>query len=78
MSRKRRDRARSQPTKSVPERQREEVERFTFTLWTGVYGGAGLVSIVLGFVMLSQEFLVIAPILLVLGFVVFIPLALVK
>jgi hypothetical protein len=49
-----------------------------FTVWTGVYGGVGLLSATLGFILLAQGSINLAPVLLLIGFLVFFPLALVK
>jgi hypothetical protein len=53
-------------------------EGLVFTPWTGIYGGAGLATVLLGFFLLGQGSLAVGPILLVIGFLVFFPLALVK
>ena len=49
-----------------------------FTRWTGIFGGAGLVTVFLGFFFLVQGSLALAPVLLILGFLFFFPLALIK
>ena len=43
-----------------------------------MYGGAGLLSAVLGFILLAQGSINLAPVLLLIGFLVFFPLALVR
>lgn len=49
-----------------------------FTPLTALLGGAGLISIVSGFVLLSTGSITLAPVLLVLGYVVLIPLAILR
>jgi hypothetical protein len=49
-----------------------------FTPLTAILGGAGLVSIVSGFVLLSTGSITLAPVLLVLGYVVLVPLAILR
>ena len=66
----RRDRARA--------RTAERDEPLRFTLLTGALGGAGLLLIGLGFHLLNQGSINLAPVLLVLGYGVLIPLALIR
>lgn len=49
-----------------------------FTPTNGVLAGAGLVSLVLGYWLLAQGSITAAPLLLVLGYVVLLPLAIIK
>lgn len=49
----------------------------SFGLRNLVFGGAGLATIILGYVLLAQGSITLAPVLLVLGYVILIPLALV-
>jgi hypothetical protein len=49
-----------------------------FTPLTGILGGAGLLVIAAGFHFLNQGSINLAPVLLVLGYGVLIPLALIK
>ncbi len=78
MSRRRRDRVpkAGQRRAKLPASRGHEVE--PFTKWTGGFGAAGLVTVVLGFVLLSQGSIVLAPVLLALGFLVLFPVALVR
>ena len=48
-----------------------------FSTINAVLGGAGLVSLVLGYWLLAQGSITLAPMLLVLGYVVLLPLALI-
>jgi len=45
---------------------------------SGIFGGLGLVTVVAGFVLLSTGSINLAPILLVIGFLGFFPLALIR
>ena len=47
-----------------------------FTLRNAVFGGAGLLAVILGFVLLSQGSITLAPMLLLVGYGVLIPMAL--
>lgn len=81
MSRKRKDRGRPQPTTVAAPKGRETSaagEGVTFTAWTWGFGGAGLVTALAGFFLLAQGSMTLAPILLVVGFLVFFPIALTK
>ena len=80
MSKRRRERTRSAaPTPPPPAAPGgREDERLRLTRWTGMFGGAGVAAVLLGFILLSQGSLSFAPVLLVLGFLVFFPLALAK
>lgn len=49
-----------------------------FTAWTAIFGAAGLLTAVAGFFLLSQGSLAFAPVLLVVAFLVFFPLALTR
>lgn len=51
--------------------------RLRFTRVNGVLGAAGLAAVVLGYVLLAQGSITAAPLLLVLGYVVLLPLALI-
>lgn len=48
-----------------------------FTRRNGIFAGAGLVCVVGGFALLAQGSITLAPVLLVLGYVVFLPLAII-
>jgi hypothetical protein len=52
--------------------------RLGFTVWTAVFGAAGVLTAALGFYLLAEESITAAPFLLLLAFLVFFPLALVK
>ena len=84
MGRRRRDREQalqSDARKSdagPPTTLKRAPEALAFSTWTGVFGGAGLVTVLLGFYLLIQGSLALAPVLLVIGFLVFFPIALVK
>jgi len=77
MSRKRRERTRDQaipgPASSTGAR-----DDAPFTRQGAIFGALGLATVVAGFVFLAQGSISIAPVLLVIGFLVFFPLALVK
>lgn len=49
-----------------------------FTAWTAIFGGAGVLTAASGFYLLSQGSIALAPVLLVLAFLVFFPLALTR
>jgi hypothetical protein len=49
-----------------------------FTRWTAVFGGAAVATVLGGFLLLAGGSLTLAPVLLVVGFVVLIPIALVR
>ena len=57
---------------------REERKVPAFTALAGILAGAGVVSIVAGFVLLSTGSIALAPVLLVLGYVVLVPLAILR
>ncbi len=78
MSRKRRQRTRADAPERSENRGISNDEGLRFTRWTGIYGGAGLLFAGLGFLLLAQGSINLAPVLLLVGFLVFFPLALVK
>jgi hypothetical protein len=81
MSRRRRDRGRTDaPTPAQVGRPKGggEVDRLPLTRWTVGFGATGLASVLLGFGLLHQGSISLAPVLLVVGFLVLLPLALVK
>jgi hypothetical protein len=79
MSRRRRERTRGTPPSPSPAApQRREDERLVLTRWTGIFGASGAATVVLGFVLLAQGSMSLAPALLALGFLVLFPLALVR
>jgi hypothetical protein len=49
-----------------------------FTRWTAIWGGAGVVTAAVGFVLLAREAIEVAPFFLLAAFLVFFPLALIK
>jgi hypothetical protein len=49
-----------------------------FTRWTAIWGGAGVVTAGLGFLLLAREAIEVAPFLLLAAFLVFFPLAILK
>ena len=57
--------------------RRREAESLRFSRKNGILGLAGLAVIVLGYVLLAQGSITAAPLLLVLGYLVLLPLALV-
>jgi hypothetical protein len=57
---------------------RDAGEGLRFTAWTAILGGAGVIIAVLGFYLLAQESITVAPFLLLFAFLVLFPLALVK
>lgn len=83
MSRRQRERARS-GTAAPPSSERavrgeaKAPEGFVFTRWTALFGGAGVATVLGGFALLAGGSLTLAPVLLVVGFVVLIPIALVR
>lgn len=54
----------------------EEGTSLGFTLRNGILGGAGLLCVAVGFLLLAQGSITLAPLLLVLGYGVLFPLAL--
>ena len=74
--------ARKRPARRVS-RRRERTQRrrssdsLRFSRKNGILGLAGLLVIVLGYVLLAQGSITAAPLLLVLGYLVLLPLALV-
>jgi hypothetical protein len=88
MARRRRDRrgsgeesgAKSPPRSSSQTRTEAKADDQALTpnRRTAIYAGAGLLLVILGFFLLHLGSLALAPVLLVLGFLVFIPLAIVK
>ena len=77
MSQKRRERTRDRaaPPPRTAAGAREDAP---FTRTGAIFGGLGLATVIAGFVLLAQGSISIAPVLLVIGFLVFFPLALVK
>ena len=59
-------------------RDRSEDDALRFTPVNAALGVAGLVSLVLGYVLLSNGSITAAPLLLVLGYVVLLPLATIR
>jgi hypothetical protein len=57
---------------------RQERKAPVFTARGGILAGAGVVSIVAGFIVLSTGSITLAPVLLVLGYVVLVPLAILR
>ncbi len=78
MSRKQKGRNRGAQVGRTSAAKRGSGEGLRFTVWTAVYGGVGLLSAALGFILLSQGSINVAPVLLLMGFLIFFPLALVK
>ena len=78
MSRRHRQRHRDAEANRPPTEKGGGGDGLHFTVWTGVYGGAGMLSVTLGFILLAQGAINLAPVLLLIGFFVFFPLALVK
>jgi hypothetical protein len=68
----------SQRRKPSESRGGEEDAPLRFTPLTGVLGGVGLLVIAAGFHLLNQGSINVAPVLLVVGYGVLIPLALIK
>jgi hypothetical protein len=60
--------------KEKKEKAREILADIQFTKKSNVLFGVGLLVIILGFILLATGSIVLAPILLVLGYVVFFPL----
>ncbi len=78
MSRRRRDRAPKAGRRHSPAPPPRGDEVLPFTRWTGIFGGAALVTVAVGFFLLNRGSIVLAPILLVLGFLILFPVALVR
>ena len=78
MSRRQKLRNRGAEASRASAEQQNSGEGLRFTLWTGVYGGVGLLSVGLGFFLLARGSINVAPVLLLVGFLIFFPLALVK
>ena len=78
MSRRQKRKNRGPKADSPPAVGGQSGEGLRFTMKTGVYGGVGLLSAGLGFVLLAQGSINLAPVLLLIGFLVFFPMALVK
>ncbi len=78
----RRKRERKGPSATPPTRERERidpsVDAVPLTRATAIWGGIGLAIVVAGFALLAQGSIALAPTLLVIGFLVFFPMALVK
>jgi hypothetical protein len=74
---------RARPDQGAPTKGREtppspRAARVTFSVWTWGFGGAGIVTALAGFFFLSQGSMTLAPLLLVVGFLVFFPIALTR
>lgn len=78
MSRKRKTAQSSSGGTGARQREQDAEGSLRFTVWTALFGGAGVITAALGFYLLAQESITIAPVLLLLAFLVFFPLALVK
>ena len=78
MNRRQRQRNRKAEASRPPTEGGQGRDGLRFTVRTGVYGGVGLLSAVLGFILLAQGSINLAPVLLLIGFLVFFPLALVR
>ena len=78
MNRRQRQRNRKAEASRTPTEGGQGRDGLRFTVWTGVYGGVGLLLAVLGFILLAQGSINLAPVLLLIGFLVFFPLALVR
>jgi len=83
MSRKRKERTRPQTDQGAPVKGRDlpagaRDGGVTFTVWTWGFGGAGIATALAGFFFLAQGSMTLAPILLVVSFLVFFPIALTK
>jgi hypothetical protein len=76
MSRRKANRERGSAESSRPSGTSEE--DLALTTRSGIFGGLGLVTVVAGFVLLSMGSINLAPILLVIGFLGFFPLALIR
>jgi hypothetical protein len=74
MSRRKREREKSR--EAAPPRERDR--SFVFTPWTWGFGAAGLATALAGFFLLADGSMTLAPILLVVAFLVFFPIALTK
>lgn len=53
-------------------------EGLRFTRWTGIFAAAGTAFAGAGFYLLAQESINLAPVLLLIGFLVFFPLAVIR
>jgi uncharacterized membrane protein len=60
--------------KEKKEKAREVLVDIQFTKKNSIFFGIGLVLIILGFILLAAGSIVLAPILLVVGYIVFFPL----
>ena len=78
MNRRQRQRARHVGARKSRGAERTDEVGLSLTRRTAVYGTAGVLSAGLGFFFLSQGSINLAPVLLLVGFLVFFPLALVK
>ncbi|MDE0395319.1 MAG: hypothetical protein OYK82_11110 [Gammaproteobacteria bacterium] len=77
--RRRRGRRRRQTTASGGRGRSPEGERgLRFTRKTALYGAAGVIFAAAGFLLLAQGSINLAPVLLLIGFLGFLPLALVR
>jgi hypothetical protein len=77
MNRERKERAQSRRQRSAPAAASGVFQRLDLGRKNWILFGSGLGAIVLGFVLLSQGDITLAPILLVVGYIVLIPWALV-
>jgi len=79
MNRMRKERKRVESLPSSPrESAGEGGDSPLFSRWTGIFGGSGVAISILGFYLLSQGSIAMAPVLLALAFLVIFPIALVK
>lgn len=78
MNQQKKTRGRSSAAGSSGSPARDGDGGLRFTVWTAVYGAAGIVTAGLGFFLLSREEISVAPFLLLLAFLVLFPLALLK
>jgi len=56
---------------------RQKTDTMVFTLKNWIFFGIGLLSIIVGYVTLAKGSITLAPILLVLGYAVFIPIGII-
>lgn len=70
--------ARSAPPKASPRSNRADQPTLSFSRINAIYLGTGAASIAAGFFLLSQGSMTLAPILLVLGYCVLIPIGIIK
>ncbi len=78
MTRRQRRKARDADSGQAAEARDRPDEGMRFSLRTGIYAALGLLFAGFGFVLLGHGSINLAPVLLLIGFFVFFPLALVK